>query len=179
MSRMGAEERSIVLYLTRQQAEQAREASGDTPEDEWLLSRAQRAVRRGASSMGFGLWQGIGHMAVGLQKAAGDMLGGELGREQLEYAAERDLRLQVLHDIKNMAQQEVYPLLPEDSTLAERMFIDAAQATPAANIAPRYPIRRSPPQTAKASHSQAQPKAPRKARSLRAVNRGRRGRRNT
>lgn len=135
MSRMGAEERSIVMYLTRQQAEQAREASGDTPEDEWLLSRAQRAVRRGASSMGFGLWQGIGHMAVGLQKAAGDMLGGELGREQLEYAAERDQRLQVLHDIKNMAQQEVYPLLPEDSTLAERMFIDAAQATPAALVA--------------------------------------------
>ena len=134
MSRLGAEERSIVMYLTQQQAAQERAAQGDVPEDEGLLSRAQRAVRRGASSLGFGLWQGVGHLSVGLQKGAGQLLDGETGQKQLEYAAERDQRLQVLHDIKNMAQTQVYPLLPEEATLAERMFIDAAQATPAAFV---------------------------------------------
>ncbi|MDO5471083.1 MAG: hypothetical protein Q4F38_07250 [Akkermansia sp.] len=129
---MNDDDRHLVLRLANEMAREARVQRDGAPEEEGVLSRAQRAVRRGATSMGFGIWQAIGHAGVASLDNLGSALGGEWGQNMQEGAKAWDRRMQMLNEIRHLTQQETLPLLSVDSGRAETFFIDAAQALPAA-----------------------------------------------
>lgn len=133
LSDMPEEERRVVEYLAVRLARQERSANAESaPEDEWLGSRAVRAVRRGAGNLGFGALQALNHAGIATLDNLGDWLGGGTGRHLQDSAAAWDKRMRVLNDIRHLSQQEAAPLLKPDSSRAERFFIEGTQAVPAA-----------------------------------------------
>ncbi|MDO5473076.1 MAG: hypothetical protein Q4F35_07050 [Akkermansia sp.] len=129
---MPEEERQRVVYLAAGLDRAARRERGDEPQEEGLFSRAVRAARRGASSMGFGVLQAMNHAGVATLDNIGSALGGELGDELQQGAQAWDKRLQVLNEIRHLSQQDVLPLLPQHAGKAETLLIESAQAVPAA-----------------------------------------------
>lgn len=91
------------------------------------------SIRRGSADLGHSLVQGIGHIATALTRTAAEGLESEaLGK----VATGGDKRLQVLHELRRVAQGELFPIdLGEDANLAEQMAVDAAGAIPGAIMA--------------------------------------------
>lgn len=126
------EDRQIVVYLALRLDREKRCERGDLPEEEGLLSRTTRAVRRGATGMGFGVLQALNHTGIATLNNLGAFLGGEVGDELRKGAGIWDRRMQTLNEIRHIAQQQLVPLVAEDAGRAESFLIEGAQATPAA-----------------------------------------------
>ncbi len=91
------------------------------------------SMRRGADELRHSLLQGAGHASAALLRAAGETFDSEKMRE-ISTAA--DKRLQALHELRRLAQGELFPLdLGEDASLAEQMLVDAAGAVPGTVLA--------------------------------------------
>ena len=129
-----AAERDTVVYLAQHLAQQKRREQGDPTDvaQESLASRAVRAVRRGASSLGFGSLLALNHAGIATLDNVGEHLGGEFGSSLRKNAADWDRRMQVLNEIRHLTQQKVRPLLPEGAGRAETFFLDGMQALPTA-----------------------------------------------
>lgn len=132
LAELPEEERRLVVYLAAGLDRQARQQRGESPDEEGLLSRTVRAVRRGATSMGFGAFQALNHAGIATMSNLGRWVGGESGQELQQGARDWDKRMQMLNEIRHLSQQEVFPLLPEGAGRAETYLIEGAQATPAA-----------------------------------------------
>ena len=90
-------------------------------------------MRRGAADLRYSVLQGVGHVAAALTKAAAETLDSDTLRQGVDAA---DKRLQVLHELRTVAQDEVFPIkLEEESSLLEEMAVDAAGALPGAALA--------------------------------------------
>ncbi|MBQ7022155.1 MAG: hypothetical protein IJN29_01140 [Akkermansia sp.] len=130
---MPEDERQRVAYLARRLEADTRRERGDSPAaEDGLLTRSLRAIRRGASSLGYGALQAINHAGIATLNNAGDLLGGEWGQDMKDGAANWDLRMQMLDEVRRFTQEEVVPLLPEGASRAETYFLDAMQTVPSA-----------------------------------------------
>lgn len=90
------------------------------------------SMRRGADDIRQSLIQGSGHVSAALMRAAGETLDSEKLRG---YSTAVDKRLQTLHELRRLAQGELFPIdLGEDANLAEQMLVDAAGAVPGAAL---------------------------------------------
>lgn len=89
-------------------------------------------IRRGADDVRYSLWQGVGHLAT----AGAQGLAYLLDNPELHAAAEAgDKRLQVLHELRGLAHDEVFPIkLEGESSFMEELAIDVAGAIPAAAL---------------------------------------------
>lgn len=126
LAALPAEDRRVVYYLARGLAPQL-------PEDESLLSRTVRSVRRGALGLSFGAAQAVGNVAASVVGNLGEQLDGALGTDMRGTADAMDRRLRVLEEMRRVAQDEVYSLEPgPGESRAEQFLVDAAGATPAA-----------------------------------------------
>lgn len=91
------------------------------------------SMRRGTADVGHSLLQGIGHVSTALTRAAGETFDSDTLRR---YSIAADKRLQALHELRSVAQGELFPIdLGEDAHLAEQMAVDAAGAIPGAAMA--------------------------------------------
>ncbi len=129
---MAPEDRQTVTYLALYHSRQAQRERGETPAEQGLLSRGIRAVRRGATSLGFGVLQALNHTGIATLDNLGSKLGGEWGEDMRSNSRAWDRRMRVLNDVRHLAQQEVVPLTMPGAGVAEEMFIEGAQAIPAA-----------------------------------------------
>lgn len=129
---MAPEDRQTVTYLALQLSRQAQRERGDTPAEQGLFSRGIRAVRRGATSLGFGALQALNHAGIATLDNLGSKLGGEWGEDIQSDSRAWDRRMRVLNDVRHLAQQEVVPLTMPGVGMAEEMFIEGAQAIPSA-----------------------------------------------
>ena len=102
-------------------------------EPQSLGSAMLHSMRRGAADIRHAAVQGVGHSATALTQALGETLGSD---SLQRGAAALDKRLQSLHELRRVAQGEVFPIdLGEDSSLWEQMAVDAAGAVPGAALA--------------------------------------------
>lgn len=129
---MAPEDRQTVTYLALYHSRRSQRERGETPAEQGLFSRGIRAVRRGASSLGFGALQALNHAGIATLDNLGSKLGGEWGEDMRSSSRAWDRRMRVLNDVRHLAQQEVVPLTMPGAALAEEMFIEGAQAIPAA-----------------------------------------------
>ena len=130
---MPEDERQRVAYLAHRLEAAAREARGDAPAaEDGVMRRSLRAIRRGASSLGYGVLQAVNHAGIATLSNAGEILGGEWGQDMKESAEAWDLRMRMLDEVRQFTQQEVVPLLPEGASRAETYYLDAVQAVPSA-----------------------------------------------
>lgn len=91
------------------------------------------SVRRGVADLRYSLVQGVGHAGAALTKAAAETLDNDTLHRG---AAALDKRLQVLDEVRRVAQGEIFPIdLGEESSLLEQMAVDAAGAAPGAALA--------------------------------------------
>lgn len=91
------------------------------------------SMRRGMSDIQHGLVQGVGHLGTAMTKAAAETFDSDTLRRGAEAA---DRRLQVLNELRQVAQGELFPIeLGEDSHLLEQLAVDVAGATPGAALA--------------------------------------------
>lgn len=98
-----------------------------------LAGNMLHSMRRGTADLRHYMAQGAGHIATSLTKAAAETLESDVLRNG---AAAADKRLQVLDELRRVAQGEVFPIdLGEDSSLLESMAVDAAGAVPGAALA--------------------------------------------
>lgn len=134
LAELQGQERDTVAYLAQYLARQQRRKNGQPSEaaQESPASRAVRAVRRGASSLGFGALQALNHAAIATLDNLGGSLGGEFGGSLQQSAAGWDKRMQVLNEIRNLTQQNLRPLLPAGAGRAETFFLEGMQAVPSA-----------------------------------------------
>ena len=129
LAEMPAEERARVYEIARslestRQLETAPESLGEA-----LL----HSVRRGSADLRHALVQGVGHAATALTRAAGETLESDA---LLRGAEATDKRLQALHELRSVAQGEVFPIqLEKDSAFWEELAVDAAGAVPGAALA--------------------------------------------
>lgn len=92
-----------------------------------------QSMRRGATDLGHSALQGIGHVGTALVKGAGETFNSNKLRD---ISASADKRLQVLDELRRIAQGELFPIdLGEEAGLAEQMAVDAASAVPGAALA--------------------------------------------
>lgn len=98
-----------------------------------LGSAMLRSVRRGVADLRHSMVQGAGHIGAALTKAAGETLGSDKLIRGADYV---DKRLQALHELRRVAQGEVYPVkLDEESGFAGELALDVAGAAPGAALA--------------------------------------------
>lgn len=91
------------------------------------------SMRRGSADLGHAALQGLGHATTALVKAAGETFDSE---EIRRFSVAADKRLQTLHELRQLAQGEIFPIdLGDDAGLAEQMTVDAAGALPGAALA--------------------------------------------
>lgn len=121
-----ARDRRVVYYLAKGMAPKL-------PEDESLLSRTVRSVRRGALGLSFGAAQAVGNVATSVVGNLGDQLDETLGTDMRGTADALDRRLRVFEEMRRVVQNEAYSLeLGPGESRAEQYLVDAAGATPAA-----------------------------------------------
>ena len=95
------------------------------------LGRAMlHGIRRGSDDVRYYMLQGAGHLVTAFANATAD----KLGNQTLSAAADAvDKRLQVLHELRGIAHDKVYPIdLGPESSFMEELAVDAAEAVPAA-----------------------------------------------
>lgn len=103
------------------------------PEDESLLNKTLRSVRRGALGMSFAALQAVGNVATSAVGNLGDQLDDSLGTDMRGTADAMDRRLRVFEEVRRVAQDEAYSLeMGPGEARAEQFLVDAAGATPAA-----------------------------------------------
>lgn len=91
------------------------------------------SVRRGVADLRHSMLQGAGHMTTALTKAAAESLDSDTLRSGAEAM---DKRLQTLHELRRVAQGEVFPInLGAESHFMEELAVDAAGAVPGAALA--------------------------------------------
>ena len=91
------------------------------------------SVRRGVADLRHSLLQGAGHVTTALTKAAAESLDNDSLRSGAEVM---DKCLQALHELRRVAQGEVFPInLGEESHFIEELAVDAAGAVPGAALA--------------------------------------------
>ncbi len=125
---MAPAERAKVYGIAR-----SLEASRQLEEPSPSLGKAMlHSVRRGSADIRHALVQGVGHAAAALTHAAGETLESDTLRQG---AAALDKRLQALHELRRVAQGEVFPIeLGEDSALWEELAVASAGAVPGAAL---------------------------------------------
>ena len=126
---MEPEERARVyaVALSLESTQKLKEKPGN------LGAAVVHSMRRGADELRHSLVQGIGHASTALLRAAGETLDSDKIRG-LSTAA--DKRLQTLHELRRLAQGELFPIdLGKDAGLAEQMLVDAAGAVPGTVLA--------------------------------------------
>ena len=112
----------LAAALTRKQNPDA-DASG-------LLSRMIASVRRGTTHIGMGALQTLSHTGIAMLNRMGNQFG---SKSLSSFAAGWDKRMQMLHKISKLSQNELRPLvLPEERHNAASYLITAAEAAPAA-----------------------------------------------
>ena len=98
-----------------------------------VLPAMLRSARRGMHELQHHALQGAGHIATALTRAAAETLDSDTLRGA---SAAADKRLQVLHELRQVAQEGVFPIrLDEECGLAGQMAVDAAGALPGAALA--------------------------------------------
>lgn len=132
LGELSSEDRQLVSYLAADLHRKKRAAADDVPEDEGLASRTLRAVRRGSGHIGFGVLQLVNHAGVATLDNFGEALGGDMGASLRRSSAAWDKRLQVVNEIRHLAQQGAAPLVLPGAGEAETFFLEAAQAVPSA-----------------------------------------------
>lgn len=129
---LSEDDRRTTVYLAARLHREQRRQDDDAPEDEGLLSRGVRAVRRGAGNLGFGMLQAVNHTGIAMLDNLGELLGGDVGADLQQGAVAWDRRMQNFNEIRHLAQQENAPLHSPGAGRAEVFFLEGAQAVPAA-----------------------------------------------
>lgn len=130
--RLSEDDRQTTVYLAARMHREKRRKDDDNPEDESLLARGVRAVRRGAGNLGFGVLQAVNHTGIAVLDNLGEAFGGDVGTSLQQGAAAWDRRMQNFNEIRHLAQLENAPLLRPNAGRAETFFLEGAQAVPAA-----------------------------------------------
>lgn len=126
LAEMEPDERHKVYAIAR--SLQSAEKLQAKPES---LGRAMlHGVRRGADDVRHSMLQGVGHIAAAGTHLLGDAFESP-GVHRVAEAA--DKRLQVLHELRRVAHNEVFPIkLEGEGSFLEKLAVDVAEATPAA-----------------------------------------------
>lgn len=102
-------------------------------EPEGLGGAMLHSVRRGVADIGHSLVQGVGHVGTALSRSLSESLHSDSLRD---FSKAADKRLQALHELRQVAQGQVYPInLGEESSFAEELVVEAAGALPGAALA--------------------------------------------
>lgn len=98
------------------------------PQAESLGQAMLHGIRRGSDDVRHYMLQGVGHIAA----AGTQLLAEAFDRPELRRAAEfTDKRLQVLHELRRVAQDEIFPITLEgESSFMEKLAVDVAEAVP-------------------------------------------------
>ncbi len=134
LGELSSEDRQLVSYLAADLHRKKRVADDDAPDDESLASRTVRAFRRGSSRLGHGIFQAVNHAGVATLDNIGERLGGDMGESLRQSSAAWDKRLQVLNEIRHLAQQGAAPLTLPGAGEAEIFFLESAQSVPSAIV---------------------------------------------
>lgn len=122
-------ERAKVYKLAQSLAHMQEASDGRENLGEAML----HSVRRGVSDIGHSALQGMGHVATALTRSAAETLDSDPLRKASTAA---DKRLQVLHELRRVGQDEVFPIdLGEECSFWEELAVDAAGAVPSAALA--------------------------------------------
>lgn len=134
LGELSSEDRQLVSYLAADLHRKKRVADDDAPDDESLASRTVRAFRRGSTRLGHGIFQAVNHAGVATLDNIGERLGGDMGESLRQSSAAWDKRLQVLNEIRHLAQQGAAPLTLPGAGEAETFFLESAQSVPSAIV---------------------------------------------
>lgn len=98
-----------------------------------VLGAMKHSLRRGVADLRHHMLQGAGHLGAAMLNIAADGMESSTLRR---IADATDRRLQVLDELRQVAQDEVYPIsLEEDCGFLEELAVDAAGAVPGAALA--------------------------------------------
>lgn len=131
---MPKKERELVFYYAVKKSRAEREDEGEDDEDEGVLSRAQRAYQRGIVNIGSSIWEAFGYHSASVMEGVGDYIGGDVGEFISQSGEGLEKRVMIMREIKQAAQHEVLPLERVDSSLAESLFLTAAESAPTAIV---------------------------------------------
>ncbi|MBQ3240925.1 MAG: hypothetical protein IJB00_07065 [Akkermansia sp.] len=129
LAELPAEKRAVLYRVV--QAEWKK--NGYTPLPEPLPVAMLHSMVRGGVNMSLDVGQALGNVAV----AQLGQLGESLGVSALSRFSEcQDKRLQMLEELRRVAQQEVIPIHPgQDASFAEELLVDMAGAVPGVALA--------------------------------------------
>ena len=130
MANLPLDERARVYEVARTLAS-TRELQEDQPTT--LGDKMLAKFRRGVEDLKHSVLQGTGHLGV----AVSESLGKTLDSDILQRGAEAlDKRLQVLHELRSVAQGEIMPIkLSEDSSFMAKLALETAGAVPHVSMA--------------------------------------------
>lgn len=123
LAHMSDSERAKVYRIVSSMSESSQEEEG-------LLHRAWRSFRRGSFNMGYHASQAGWNLMATVAGNAGERFH---WKGATDLAEGLDKRLRILEELRRLSQHEMMPLdRGEEASLAERLVVDAAGATPAA-----------------------------------------------
>ena len=130
MAILPLDERARVYEVART-LESTRELEDDMPTT--LGGKVLAKFRRGTEDLKHSMLQGAGHLAVAVSESVGKTMDSDI----LQSGAEKlDKRLQVLHELRSVAQGEIMPIkLSEDSSFMAKLALEAAGAVPHVSMA--------------------------------------------
>lgn len=130
MAELPLDERARVYEVARS-LEATRELEEDMPTT--LGGKMLARFRRGAEDLKHSVLQGTGHLAAAFSDAVGETLGVDSLRRGAEGL---DKRLQVLHEMREVAHGEIMPIeMSKDSSFMAKLALDAAEAVPHVSLA--------------------------------------------
>lgn len=128
------EDRQAVLSLAaeayRRKRQEEKAAAGT--EEEGMLSRSVRAVRRNALGIGYNAFQMISHANIATLNTMSELFGGSMGDAVEGVARDWDERMRTLDELRHLVTDKLVPLAPPGASKAEEYLICAAEAVPAA-----------------------------------------------
>lgn len=128
MVQMDPQKRQTLYDLTLHEMEQ----NGKKPEPTDSLYMAfRRSVHRGIINMDMGLVQAAGNLSA----AAGNLAARSgLSQKAGDFAHKTDAYMQLLDELRVVAQERENPIHTEDESFARTLLLDAAEASPAAIV---------------------------------------------
>lgn len=128
------EERRAVLSLAaeayRRKRQEEKGAAGK--EEEGMLARSVRAVRRNALGMGYNVFQLLSHAHIATLNSMSGLFDGSMGDAVEGAARDWDERMRTLDELRHLVTDELAPLEPPGASKAEEYLICAAEAVPVA-----------------------------------------------
>ncbi len=128
-------ERSYVYHLALQERKKIDDAAPAEEEPD-ALTKAWRTFRRSSFNIGMDMGQAGANVAAATFSSMGKELDSWLGTHWEEKGERIDQKAQVLQELRQLAQQESYPIIHEEEAgLGEKLAHDIVSATPHAILA--------------------------------------------